>query len=240
MLIALWMALAAGRALAAPAVPPPPADGLFDASSALNDGQRAAAVKAIGQARAAGVELYVALYNFVIDETIERRAERLKDAWCPSGTGLLVVADLSTQQCTYLSHVADTEWLSTTELQGIFTEASKGAASVEGSSADKLLAVIENLAPRLSDAMARHRELTRHRVSPLAWWVFGIVTVAVFALLCLAGIAVRLRRRHRLATVPQPHYFPTVEVGERYGAPFGGGVIAEVRFGGGGPSHPAA
>jgi hypothetical protein len=228
-LLALWMILAGARALGTP-VPPAPADGLYDDSSVLNEMQRASAVRAVATARAAGVNLYVALYSFIVGETIEQRAERLKAVWCPDGAGLLVVADTSTNQCTYLSHVADTEWLSTTELQRIFTESSAIASATEGTSADKVLVVIENLAPRLSTAMAQHRELTKHRISPRAWWIFGGVAVAVVALLALTALARALHRRRLLVTAPEPRYFPTVSVDERFGGPFGGGVIAEVHF----------
>ena len=228
-LLAIGMILAGARALGAP-VPPPPADGLYDDSSVLNETQRASAVRAVATAREAGVNLYVALYSFIVGETIEQRAERLKAAWCPDGAGLLVVADTSTNQCTYLSHVADTEWLSTTELQRIFTESSAVAAAAEGTSADKVVMVMENLAPRLSAAMAQHRELTKHRIHPRVWWIFGGVTLAMGALLALTAAARALHRRHRRATAPEPRYFPTVVVDERFGGPFGGGVIAEVSF----------
>ncbi|MFN0126668.1 MAG: hypothetical protein ACKV19_08290 [Verrucomicrobiales bacterium] len=214
-----------------PPVPPAPADGLYDDTSVLSDVQRAAAVKAVASARAAGVDLHVALYSYIVGETIERRAERLKEVWCPNGSGLLVVADTSTNQCTYLSHVADTEWLSTTELQRIFTEASAVAAASDGTSADKVLVVIENLAPRLRDAMEKHRALTRYRVSPRAWWIFGAVTASILALSAFALLARWLFHRHRQATTTVPLYFPTVTVGERFGGSFGGGVIAEVHFG---------
>jgi hypothetical protein len=215
-----------------PPVPPAPADGLYDDASVLSEAQRASAVKAVAMARAAGVNLHVALYAYIVGESIEQRAERLKEAWCPDGAGLLVVADTSTNQCTYLSHVAETEWLSTTELQRIFTESSNLAAAAEGTSSDKVLVVIENLAPRLSEAMARHEQLTRHRISPRVWWIFGGVTLASLVLAALAGLARWWHHRHRRASAPAPHYFPSVAVGERFGGPFGGGVIAEVNFGG--------
>lgn len=214
-----------------PPVPPVPADGLYDDASVLSDAQRAAAVKAVANARAAGVDLHVALYSYIVGETIERRAERLKEVWCPEGSGLLVVADTSTNQCTYLSHVADTEWLSTSELQRIFTEASAVAAATEGTSADKVLVVIENLAPRLREAMEKHRSLTRYRVSPRAWWIVGSVAASILALSVLTVLARWLLHRHRQATATVPLYFPTVTVGERFGGSFGGGVIAEVSFG---------
>jgi uncharacterized membrane protein YgcG len=231
-----FMLASAGARAEAPPVPPAPADGLYDDSSVLNPTQRAAAVRAVAMARDAGVNLHVALYSYIVGETIERRAERLKETWCPDGAGLLVVADTSTNQCTYLSHVAETEWLSTTELQRIFNESSALAAATEGTSSDKVLAVIENLAPRLSEAMAKHRELTRQRVSPRVWLIFGLVTAAALTLFALAALARWLLQRHRRTTVPTPSFFPTVAVGERFGGPFGGGVIAEISFGRTAPS----
>jgi|GEM_PF-3358972 len=232
-LLALWFMLAAAGASAqGPPVPASPPDGLHDDSRVLSAPQRAAAVRAVASARAAGVDLYVAIYGFIMGETIENRAERLKEAWCPNGASLLVVADISTNQCTYLSHVSETEWLSTTELQRIFTESSAIAAATEGTeSGDKILSVIENLAPRLSAAMEKHRELTRYRISPRAWRVFTAVALAALALLLLSALARWCFHRLRRAATPVPAYFPTVAVGERFGAAFGGGVIAEVSFG---------
>jgi len=213
-----------------PRLPPPPTDGLYDDSSVLTEAQRATASRAVADARAAGVDLYIALYRFIVGETIEERAERLKDAWCPDGASLIVVADTSTEQCTYLSHVTDTEWLSTTELQRIFTESSTIAVESEGTSAEKILLIIENLSPRLVEAMGRHHSLTRHRVSPRAWVVFAGVTGISMALAAIAAATWRIVRRRRQSAVTIPRYFPTVIVGERFGGPFGGGVIAEVRY----------
>ena len=239
-LLAAVLLMLAGRLWGAPPpVPQAPADGLYDDTRVLNDEQRARAVKSITAARAAGVNLFVAVYSFIVGETIEQRAERLKAEWCPDGSGLLVVADTSTNQCTYLSHVAETEWLNTVELQGIFTDASTTAAAAEGTSADKVTVVIETLGPRLSQAMDRQRELRQRAVDPRVWWVFGGVTTGS---LVLVGGLLWLRRtfgaRRRAASV-QALYFPTVSVAERFGGPFGGGVIAEVSFGPAGEQKPA-
>jgi len=233
-LLALGLLLAAARVLGdGPPVPAAPADGLYDDASVLDPAQRATAARAVAEARNAGVNLYVAIYGFIIGETIEQRAERLKAAWCPDGDGLLVVADTASNQCTYLSHVDEAEWINTAELQQIFADSGAAAATAapDASSAEKVLAVIGSLGPRLRDAMLKHREITRHRVSPSAWWVFGGVTVSVFAFLTLSALAIRWYRHRQRATALTPHYFPTVAVGERFGAPFGGGVIAEVHFG---------
>jgi len=230
-LLAAALVMAMARLWGAPAVPPAPADGLYDDTRVLNETQRERAVKAIAVAREAGVDLFVAVYSFIVCETIEPRAERLKAAWCPEGAGLLVVADTSTNQCTYLSHVAESEWLNTVELQGIFTDASAIAAAAEGTSADKVTIVIESLGPRLSQAMARQSKLGRHSVDPRVWWVFGSVTAGS---LTLVGSLLWLRRRlgaRRVAVTGQALYFPTVCVAERFGGPFGGGVIAEINFG---------
>lgn len=211
-------------------MPPAPADGLYDDSSILREEQRAAAVEAVSRARASGVDLYIALFGYIIGETIEQRAERFKAAWCPDGSGLLVVADTSTNQCTYLSHVDATEWLSAAELQRIFTEAGAAGAAAKGTSADKVLALITDLASRLSGAMASHKELTRHRAGPRVWLIFGAVALTAIVLGVLGFLGRWLLMRHRRATGMPPLYFPTVTVGERFGGPFGGGVIAEVTF----------
>jgi hypothetical protein len=233
-LLAVGLLLAAARAFGdGPRVPAAPADGLHDDASVLDPAQRAAAAQSVAEARSAGVDLYVAVYSVLIGETIEQRAERLKAAWCPDGNGLIVVADTASNQCTYLSHVDEAEWISTAELQRIFADSGAAAATLapDAPSAEKILAVIGTLGPRLRDAMLKHRELTRHRVSPSAWWVFGGVTVSVFAFLALGALAIRWFRHRQRATTLTPLYFPTVAVGERFGAPFGGGVIAEVHFG---------
>ena len=93
-----------------------------------------------------------------------------------------------------------------------------------------VLAILVLLLLRITYRVAQHRELTKHRIHPRAWWIFGGVTLAVGSLLALTVAARALHRRHRLATAPEPRYFPTVVVDERFGGPFGGGVIAEVSF----------
>lgn len=224
-----FMAVAPAAAELAP-VPPAPADGLYDDSSVFDATQRATAVRAVAQARAAGINLHVAIYRFMLGETIEQRAERLKAAWCPDQDGLLVVADTSTNQCTYLSDGSDTEWLSTTELHRIFTEASTIAAATEGTTSDKILVVIENLAPRLRAAMAQHRALTRHQISPGVWWIVsGMAATSLFFLLIASSVRWIIKRSRQSAS-PAPSYFPAVQVAERFGAPFGGGVIAEITY----------
>lgn len=239
-LLVAALVMATTRLWGAPTVPPAPADGLYDDTRVLDETQRERAVKAIAVARAAGVDLFVAVYSFIVGETIEQRAERLKAAWCPEGAGLLVVADTSTNQCTYLSHVAETEWLNTIELQGIFTDASAIGAEAEGTSADKVTAVIESLGPRLSQAMARQRALQGRSVDPRVWWVFGGVTAGS---LVLVGSLLWLRRRlgaRREAITGQALYFPSVAVAERFGGPFGGGVMAEIHFGPARESKPGS
>ena len=222
-----FMAVAPAAAELAP-VPPAPADGLYDDSSVFDATQRATAVRAVAQARAAGINLHVAIYRFMLGETIEQRAERLKAAWCPDQDGLLVVADTSTNQCTYLSDGSDTEWLSTTELHRIFTEASTIAAATEGTTSDKILVVIENLALRA--AMAQHRALTRHQISPQVWWIVSGMAATSLCFLLIASSVRWIIKRSRQSASPVPSYFPTVQVAERFGAPFGGGVIAEISF----------
>jgi len=240
LLLAFWIIVAGARA-AGPPGPPAPADGVHDDAAVLSGPQRTAAVRAVADARAAGVSMYVALYRSITGETIEERAERLKAAWCPEEAGLLVVADTGTNQCTYLSHVAETGRLSAPALQRIFSEASAAAAAVEGTSADKMIVVIENLVPRLRAAVTRPPETVPYRFDPQAWMDrLGLRTWEVAGGGALAGagllaLILGLRRRRRRQEVPpavpvQALYFPTVVVGQRFGAPCGGGVMAEVRF----------
>jgi len=229
-LLALWFALGAAHSLAAAPTPPPPPDGLFDNSKVLNPSQREAAMRAIATARAAGIDLYVALFTFLADQSIEQQAEELKEAWCPGPEGLVIVANTSTNQCTYLSHISDHSWISPAQLHQLFTESSSLATATEGTSSDKILAILENLAPRLSQAMASHRQLNQNLISPHVWWVFAGVTAATLALLALGSLARWIVQRSRQAATTIPSYFPTVTVSERFGAPFAGGVTAEISF----------
>lgn len=246
LLLAFWMIVAAARGAGTP-VPPAPSDGVHDDGPVLSGPQRVAAVRAVAEARAAGVALYVALFPSIGGETIEQRAERLKAAWCPEEAGLLVVADTGANRCTYLSHVAETGRLGAAELQRIFSESSAAAAAARGTSADKMLVVIENLVPRLRAAVDAPHEPAASRWDPRARgrylglppsWPRSTAAGAALAGGTLAGAGwlawiIRARRRRstsRPATVVAPHYFPTVAVDQRFGGPFGGGVVAEVRF----------
>ncbi len=73
-----------------------------------------------------------------------------------------------------------------------------------------------------ADRVSRNRLFHRRDLEMMA--VFGCVALA-FGL--LAGILIRMNHRREALDAVQ-HHFPEVEVGQRFSAPCGGGVIVEV------------
>jgi hypothetical protein len=78
--------------------------------------------------------------------------------------------------------------------------------------------------------MAQHRTLTRHPISPRVWWIVSGMAATSLCFLLIASSIRWIIKRFRQSASPAPTYFPTVQVAERFGAPFGGGVIAEITF----------
>jgi hypothetical protein len=209
-------------------VPPRPSDGIFDDARMFTDEQRRAAARAIADGRNDGVSIFVAAFTFVVGETIEQRAERLKEAWCGDQIGLVVVVDASTSQCTYLSHLAERDWLPSDELRRIFADATAASVS-KPTPGERLLGVVEELVPRIRAALAEHRARGRNPASLREWFVFAGVVAACGLLLAGAWVLRRVGRRLRRAR-PAPAVFPTVAVEPRFGGVFAGGVGAEVSF----------
>ena len=213
-------------------VPPRPPDGVHDDARIFSGDQRRAAAQAIVEAKNDGVAVYLAAFTFIVDESIEARAERLKAAWCREKRGLIVVLDASTSRCTYLSHLSESDWLTSEQLRQILDEAT--AASVSKlTPGERLLSVVENLVPRIHSALESHQTATQRHDSSRKWMVFGAVVVACVVLLIVAWVGRRLGRRVQ-ASRPKPAFFPTVAVEPRFGGAFAGGVAAELDFGGAG------
>jgi hypothetical protein len=210
-------------------VPARPLDGVYDDARVFSEEQRRAAAAAIADARKDGVSVYVAAFTFIVGETIEQRAERLKAAWCGNEIGLIVVVDASTSQCTYLSHLSDRDWLSSDQLRRIFEEATAVSIS-KRTPGERLLSVVEHLVPQMHSALVSRRAAVQKPGSFRQWMVFGGVIAACAMLLLATWVAFRLGRRVQ-AHRPEPAFFPTVAVEPRFGAAFAGGVAAEVEFG---------
>lgn len=234
-LMAAWLVLACVFATAAaePApLPEAPADGIYDDGRLLSEEQRAAAARAIAETRPSGVDIYLAAYGFLVGENIERRAERLEEKWCrdprrQGRPGIVVVADASTGTCTYISYGSDTGWLTTAQLHSIFQQANDAAAQRQGNG-EQIAAIIEHMAPLLREELAKHNALAQSFITRREWIIFGSVAAAAAGLFALGLLF--LKYRGRVKPVFEPCYFPTVVVGQRYGAAFGGGVAAETQF----------
>jgi len=213
---------AADKAVAA--VPKAPRDGVLDDAHLLTAEERVRMARAAERCRRQGCGLYVAMFSFVAGEAIELRAQRLLQAWGGDAPAVIVVYENGSGQCTFLAQGALTP-----DLQQAFSEASR-AGRIAGTKGAQLTAVIESLVPKIEERLKVERRLTDKLISRQQWNVLGGVAIACGGLGLVAWAARRLGKSSLLAA-PEPAFFPTVVVEQRFGGGFGGGTVAEVRFG---------
>jgi hypothetical protein len=211
------------------AIGAPPADHVLDEAHIFATDQR----KRLGDllvtaARRDGTDVYVATFTFIDGETTEGRAERLKERWCLGEFGLVLVHDRGSQNLTFSARTHQAMPITVSELEGLFQRANEAAQAPE-TPGEKLVALVETLLPLLEGKVAIQRRLQREVISAEQWWVFGAVAAALLLMLVVFLVVWRLRQRVR-AALPPPAFFPTVTVAARFGAGFGGGSMAEVRF----------
>jgi hypothetical protein len=202
---------------------------VIDQSAVFDAGQSRRLSGLLGDAARRGVDVYVATFTFIDGETIERRAERLKAAWCRGDFGLVLVFDRATSRLTFSTKVHESMPVTALEIDGYFREATAAARTL-ATPGEKIVALIETLLPRLDGKVRLQQKLKREVVSGGQWFAFlAVVGLAVAG--SLAFLVVRRQVRRSRRRQPAPVFFPSVSVESRFGGGFGGGVMAEIHFG---------
>ncbi|CAN5126889.1 hypothetical protein BH23VER1_BH23VER1_05630 [soil metagenome] len=213
-------------------IPPAPASRVLDEARVFDAERKEALADSLAKVSAEqGVEIYVAAYSFLLGETIDARASCLKRAWVQSPRGVVVVYVRATEQITFAASEDFVDFLPREDLMEVFTFAAARARGFPGqelSHAERIETACTNLASAMQ---------TRLEARATGFWkykrqiaFFLVAFAAVLVVLTAGGWMLyrwHLRREERAAEF---YYFPPVQVGARFGAHFGGGSLAEIRF----------
>jgi hypothetical protein len=174
-----------------------------------------------------GLEIYVAIYSFLIGESIDERAVRLRKEWLADRFGVVIVYDTSTDHLTLAATEDYQNFLPQVELMHLFGQAANSAREYKDASG-RIAAVVDTmltqLPSRLQKSPARQPLFDRQTIH------FGIGLLGTLLALSAAGAMLLRLQRRADSTTSQFYYFPRVHVQPRFGAPNGGGAIGELHF----------
>ena len=177
-----------------------------------------------------GIDLYVAGYSFLLGETIDDRITRLVNAWDNDDDRETVVLlyTRSNESLAGAGSPSITQRLSTMKFNECINAGLVAAKEINGApngsdpdDAGRILAATTALTGAIEYELERQTFLDRlHRRGFLLWGAVVIGTICIGSGLWLL-ILKHFENRRRVQR--QFYYFPTLPVGERLGAPFGGG-----------------
>lgn len=223
--IVTWISMTAAAAL-----PTVPADGIRDDARIFGDASRQQLIQEMKTFHEdTGVRLFIDTNTYLeaTDSTSER-ARGLLQSWGADGAAVVVCIDRASQALPSIV-VSDAIWERSTTLE-IMT-AIRAAAEKMGSRPITESEAMEGVTVLMQELkhiamLARTRDQVFRRQD--------IIIAAAFGALLLLGsgiIAVVVKKlRSREATLAEQHLFPDIEVGQRFGAPNGGGVIVEINY----------
>lgn len=216
--------------LAVAALPPAPTDGIRDDARVLSERGRATLVKEMQEFNArTGLLMFVDTNTFLDNSTnVRARARQLLPAWSGVRAGVLVCIDRSASEPPCIQ-VADPIWKrsSEPEVLAVIDEATRRLGE-QGMSETTLINGMRLLMEKLSelDQLATARaEVWKHSDRLLATW---LLACALLGAACTWLISRRLRSSEGAESAQ--HWFPDVSVGQRFGAPIGGGVIVVLTY----------
>ena len=228
--------MAAGLAADLPARP---ADGIWDDARLLPDAVHAELAADIHSVRdQAGCEVWLAAVTFVAgDQNIQGLARDLREAWTSGGPSVIIAFDRATSKHSIAPSASFWKRYPTP----MIIEALRASARpVEQSNAP----VEERVAQATRELLSRIRAMEQARVRQHAVLTRreGLLAMLFLGLLAAGGLGAALglniwREKRREAT--RTYLLPEVEVGMRLGAPYGGGVVVEMRVNEGAASGSA-
>lgn len=220
-----------GLALAAaPALPPVPADGIRDDARVFATETKAALVRDMQDFHTAtGVRLFIDTNTYLEgDINPGERCRQLVKAWCGGDPGAVICVDRASKPM-HAIQISPALWERSSELEVM--PAMMAAAELIGRSqvnSDGLAEGARTLMKRLTklEKLARSRErVMDHSDQLLAGAFAGCLAVGGLA----AWLLTRWLRRYEKEQAVE-HTFPDVDVGQRFGAPNGGGVVVEISY----------
>jgi len=219
-------------AAVAAALPVAPADGLRDDAHVFSSETQTALVQERAAfAQQTSIQLFIDT-NTYLDGTMSagERARALLRAWSgdPPQRSLIVCVDRSSRGLPVL-HVSADLWqrYSEPQLITVLSDVAEqmGRDKVTEESITSGLRLLMKELTRLEN-LARQRGNAFQRSELLFAGIFtGCLFIGGFVVMLIAR---RLSQSEEHRAVQ--HYLPDVEVGQRFGAPCGGGVVVEVRY----------
>lgn len=212
-------------------MPPPPAGFILDDARALPD---AAQASLSGELRrfheSTGCTLWIVTSTYLSGESVRDRANALVDAWTPAGRGIVMAFDRSGD--SHAMSPTESMWrtYATPSLVEAFREAGAVIQEKEQPLDRRLQDSARVLMRRITEA-ERERVLHNQLLPGHDLWA-ALVFLALLVAGALACALVLTFVRKRDAADAVRYFFPQADVGLRFGAPYGGGVMAEVRISG--------
>ncbi len=217
--------------VAAASLPPAPDSRVLDQGRIFTDEEEIALgseIKAFAEKN--DIDLYVAGYSFLLGETIDDRITRLVNAW-DKDEGRETVVLLYTRANESLAVAGSpsiSQRLSTMEFSECINAGTIAAKKIgdapDGSGPDhagRIRAATTALTGAIDYKLARQTFIDRlHRRGFLLW---GAVVIGAICIGSGLWLLILKHFENRRREEKQFYYFPTLPVGERLGAPFGGG-----------------
>lgn len=174
-----------------------------------------------------GLEFYVTAHTILPDETLENYALRVRDAWAQTDSCVILCYQRGSQLMTMCASDGIYQFLPKPEMASSFEKAHAAASEFEDAAGRLQIAVetfIGDVSGKINHIKANDRIFDRGILK---------ILIALFSTLTLAGIVgtAFARMQKRSATQRATTYqFPLLDLPRRFGAPFGGGTIAEITF----------
>lgn len=216
--------------LAAAALPPAPLDGIRDDARLFSDkGRQALASEMRSFTEKTGLAIFVDASTFLPTGTNARaRAKALRPVWTGARDGVVICIDRSSQDPPGIE-LSDAIWNRDSEPE-VLAMLDNNLRFFSSRKLDEALTIegVKMLMQRLTTLEDLARQRTR------LWRPSDTLLAGAFAAILLVGMLLtvvlsRLLRRSESDSAAE-YWFPDVNVGQRFGAPFGGGVIVELTY----------
>ncbi|MBP7948518.1 MAG: TPM domain-containing protein [Verrucomicrobiales bacterium] len=213
-------------------IPAAPAGQLLDEAGLFQEAERGELEAKLRAFRDEGFAVYAATFTFIYGEDANQRAIRLADKWINGRNGAVLVYNKSAgENAAPLGIACAQEGARPFSTEMLLEVAHRAAAAANAATEPRekvrsgtlaLVTELQKLRPLLTES--------RWMLSATQLKIAGMVLGAMGASLLLLLLARRFQKASEQRT-GEVLLFPEIEVAQRYGAPFGGGVVVQMEFG---------
>lgn len=223
----LWLVSAVAGFATDP--PPRPVDGIWDDARLLPDALHAELAADIRSVRAqTGCEVWLAAVTFVAgDQNIQGLARDLREAWTAGGPSIIIAFDRATSKHSIAPSASFWQRYPTPMVIEALRASARPVEQSKAPVEERVAAAVRELVSRIQTmegARTRQHRLLTGREGVLAVLFLGLLTLG--GLVAALGLKVWRAKRHEAT---RTYLLPEVQVGMRLGAPYGGGVVVEMR-----------